>query len=85
MSDIHENNARHAREHAAVPKEAVLATLHENGASVLALLRGFRDEQMETLAGNFGGNDLTIAQVIERIVIGHGMEHFTSISATLAA
>ncbi|HET8630214.1 MAG TPA: DinB family protein [Thermomicrobiales bacterium] len=83
MADVDESNARHARDFAAVGKAETLAALRENAAALARLLRGLTDEQLERTAGVFGGHDLSVAQVLEWIVIGHAREHLASIRATL--
>lgn len=84
MADVDRGNARHARDHAAVGKRETLDALRENGAAAARQLRGLRDEQLDRVAGVFGGHELSVAQVLEWIVIGHAREHLESIRATLA-
>lgn len=85
MDSVHENNARQAREHAAVSKHEALEALRTNGAALAQGMRGIRDGQLDNIAGTFGGNDLTVTQVLEWIVIGHATEHLGSIRSTVAA
>jgi hypothetical protein len=81
---IHESNAKHAREHAAVGKEEVLEGLRANGAAIARQLRSLADEGYDRIAGTFGDNELTVGQVAEFVVIGHTAEHLGSIRATVA-
>jgi hypothetical protein len=83
MDDVHQSNAQHAREHAAVGQAETLDALRTNGPAIADLLRGLRDEQLDRTAGVFGGHELSVAQVVEWIVIGHAREHLASIRATL--
>lgn len=81
---IHEANAQHAREHAEVEKPEVLELLRKNGAAVVAQLRAVPDATYDQHAGNFGGNDMTVAQVTEYVVIGHTASHLASVKGTVA-
>lgn len=83
MDEIHRMNAEHAREYANVGKDEVLEKLRSGGAEVEAALDRISDEQMDNPAGVYGGNPLTVAQVIDYVVIGHAAEHLGSIKATL--
>lgn len=84
VGSIHEENARHAREYAAADKDETLEILEASGAAMTGLLQRFDDEQLDRHAGTFGGNELTVAQVIEYVVVGHAREHLTSIQNTIA-
>jgi hypothetical protein len=84
MDVVHESNARHAREHATVGKREAIEALRTNGAALARSIRSLRDEQIDQIAGTFGGNELTVAQVLEYIVLGHPAEHLGSIRDTLA-
>ena len=83
MEKIHESNARHAEEYARVGKPEVLGKLRDSGAAVENALRQVKPDQLDNHAGVFGGNPLTIAQVIDYVVIGHTAEHYNSIHDTL--
>jgi uncharacterized damage-inducible protein DinB len=83
MDEIHENNAKHAREFAAADRQATIDLLHTNGSAILDALGLVADDSWERTAGVFGGNELTVAQVFEYVVIGHTAEHLASIKATL--
>lgn len=85
MDEIHRSNAEHAREYANVGKDEVLEKLRAGGSAVEDALNQISDEQMENPAGVYGGNPLTVAQVIDYVVIGHTAEHLGSIKATLGA
>ncbi len=85
MDDVHRSNAEHARDHAAVGRPETLALLRENGAALVRVLDQIGDEQLDRVAGVFGGHELTVARVVEWVVIGHAAEHLASLRATLAA
>jgi uncharacterized damage-inducible protein DinB len=84
MEVVHQNNARHAREFATVGQPETFAEQRTSGAAIVTLLRGLNDEQLDPTAGVFGGHELSVARVVEYIVIGHAREHLTSIRATIA-
>ncbi|HEX5504795.1 MAG TPA: DinB family protein [Thermomicrobiales bacterium] len=83
MANVDQSNARHACDHAAVGRQETLDALRENGAAAARQLRDLRDEQLDRVAGVFGGHELSVAQVLEWVVIGHAREHLASIRATL--
>jgi hypothetical protein len=84
MDQIHESNARHARDFAGVGKPEALDVLRASEAAMLRLLRALDDERLGAPAGDYGGNELSVEQVIEWVVIGHVREHLQSIQATIA-
>ena len=83
MEDVDRENAAQAHAAATVERAETLTLLREGGAKVVALLRSLADEQLDRLAGNFGGNELSVAQVVEYVVIGHSVEHLSGIRAAL--
>jgi hypothetical protein len=85
MADIHQHNAQQARDNADVGKPGVLDGLRRNGAAIVETLRGLGDEQLDKVAGVFGGNELTIEQVIAYVIVGHTREHRDSIRAGMNA
>ena len=84
MEAVHRSNAQHARDFAAVGKPETLDALRAHGAAIAELLRSLGDDHLDRTAGVFGGRELSVAQVVERIVIGHAREHLASIRATIA-
>ncbi len=85
MDRIHASNADHAREYAGADKIDTLQILESSGAEMAALMRGLDDGDLARSAGTFGGNDLTVAQVLDYVVIGHLGEHLASIQETIDA
>lgn len=83
MEQIHESNAKHARDYAQADRDETLEVFETSGADMVKLIRAFDDEALGRVAGSFGGNDLTVAQFIEYVVIGHAREHATSIQDTV--
>jgi uncharacterized damage-inducible protein DinB len=85
MDDVDRENAEHAQARVTVDRTATLDLLNAGSAEIASLLPALRDEQLDDVAGNFGGHELRVSQVIEFIVIGHTLEHLDSIRAALAA
>lgn len=83
IETIHAENAEHAREYAEADRAETLDILKSSGADMAKLLHGFNDGDLERDAGTFGGNKLSVAQVLEYVVIGHAREHLTSIQNTI--
>lgn len=83
--ELDRQNAQHARDFANVGKQDVLALLHSNGSALARAIRSLSEDQLERVAGIFGDIELTVAQVIEWVVIGHPTEHLNSIRATLGS
>jgi hypothetical protein len=86
MEMVHENNAKHAKEHANAGKAETLALLKANGAKAAGIVRGLGDAELDRSAPVLTGMPpFTAAQVIERILINHTDEHMGSIKATIGA
>jgi hypothetical protein len=84
MEEVHESNAKHARNNAAAGKAETLDLLRANGDEILRVLASIDDTVLDRTAGIFGGNELTVNQVLEWVVIGHTAEHLGTIRSTLA-
>jgi len=84
MEAVHQSNAQHARDYATAGKPETLDALRTNGAAIVQLLRGLRDEQLDRTAGVFGEHEMSVAQVVQWVVIGHAGEHLASLHATIA-
>jgi uncharacterized damage-inducible protein DinB len=76
-------NAEHARANATVGKEAALAALRANGAAAERAIRALSDAQLDRVTPLFDGRALSVADVVESIVIGHPAGHLASIRATI--
>ncbi|HYI14005.1 MAG TPA: hypothetical protein VEX37_01340, partial [Thermomicrobiales bacterium] len=83
MEEVHESNARHARENETIGKPETLDVLRSNGEAILTMLDGIDDEMLDRTAGVFGGHEMTVTQVLEWVVIGHVAEHLGTIRDTL--
>lgn len=86
MEMVHENNAKHAKEHAETGKAETLPLLKANAAKAAGVVRGLSDEELDRSATVLVGMPpFTATQVIERILINHVDEHLGSIKATIGA
>lgn len=84
MEQVHESNATHARDHADVSAEETLAEFRASRAALGQRFRAIGERDLDRVAGVFGGNELTIAQVMEWVIIGHAAAHLANIRATLS-
>ena len=84
MEEVDRSNAQHAHDYAAVGKPETLDVLRTSGAAIARRLRALGDEHLDHTAGVFAGRELTVAQVVEGVVIGHAWEHLASLRATIA-
>ena len=80
---VHVNNERHAREYADVGKAEVLDLLNIHGSRMVRLLRDLNEEQLEQTTSAFGGQERSLAQFIEMVVIGHPRMHLSSMREAL--
>ena len=85
MDDVDRVNAHHAREFADVGRPETLDVLRVNGAALAQLLRAIPDDGLDRIAGTYGGREMTVAQVVEWIVIGHVQSHLASLRAAFGA
>lgn len=81
--DFNATNAEHAREHAGTGKDEVLAMLRRQREELPAGVRAIPDESLEIALETPAGR-LTVAQRIERVLIGHVRMHQGSIEAAIA-
>lgn len=84
LDSLHKSNAQHARDFADVGKPETLDILQTSGTAITQQLRGLDDEQLDRTAGVFGGQELTVAQVVELVVIGHAGAHLASMRDTIS-
>ncbi len=85
LEALHEMNARHAREYADVGQRETLDALRGNGAALAGVVRGLSDEQLGRTTTVFGGREMSVVQIIGRVIIGHPRQHLVSIRAALEA
>jgi len=84
MEEVNAINAQHATDFATVGKQDVLDRLRASSAAGTEQLRQLDAADLERTAGVFCGHELTIAQLMEWIFIGHAAEHLASIRAAIA-
>jgi hypothetical protein len=85
MSDLDAFNAQHAQDAANVSREETVRLLRDHGRAAIDLIRGFTDAQLDTAAvlSFTGGQPWSAADLIERALIGHPLEHGGSIRNAL--
>jgi hypothetical protein len=82
LQEVASENARHAADHAGVTKEEVLRLLREQQPWIAAALRAIPDDQLDQSSGTPVG-PMSVAQRIERVLIGHMRMHQGSIEAAI--
>ncbi|GAC1431001.1 MAG: hypothetical protein NVSMB65_04490 [Chloroflexota bacterium] len=86
MEAINQRNAVHAEQHATCTKPETLDLLRDGGAAVAAVVRSLDDDQLQHSAvWRAGVPPISVAQAIERIVIGHVLGHLESMRQTVGA
>jgi hypothetical protein len=75
-------NARHASEHADVSRDEVLALLRGQQAEVAEAVRAIPDDQLD-LARDTPVGPMSIAQRLDRVLVGHIRMHLGSIEAAI--
>lgn len=80
--DIKTVNARHAAEKANVSREEVLEMLRDSTPRIAQSLRAIPDDQLD-VARETPAGPMSIAQRIERVLIGHIKMHEGSIKAAI--
>jgi hypothetical protein len=85
MDDVHAMNAAHAKEFAAVTKEAALALLRENSATAAAAIRALSDEQLALAApaSLYSGAPITCQFMLEDHAVRHSYHHLARIRAAI--
>ncbi len=73
-------NAEQALKHAACTQEETVDLLRRNGAAAVRMVRGLTDEQLDRV-GFVWGNQGTVAELIEHVMIGHLASHFATLRA----
>lgn len=85
MDEIHEGNAANARDNTDVTPVEVLDRLQRNGADAARQIRALRDDDLDRVAGIFLKHEMTVADVVENMAIGHARRHLESIRQTIDA
>jgi catechol 2,3-dioxygenase-like lactoylglutathione lyase family enzyme len=81
--DIRAINAQHATEHADVSRDEVLGVLRRTLPTILARVRAIPDDQLDQSRDSPAG-PMSVAQRLERVLIGHVEVHRGSIEAAIA-
>jgi hypothetical protein len=79
MVEVDDLNAQRALDNAKIEKQQTIDLLRASSDAILESLRTIDDDLLDRPAGVFGGDEFTVNQVIEWIVIGHTVEHMQSI------
>jgi hypothetical protein len=84
---IHDMNAKHASDHAAVSKSEALELLRHNSAEAASRVRGMTDDELDSAAtvSLNGGAPLTAQFFIEDHALRHSFHHLSRIRDTLSA
>ncbi len=82
LSDFSAENAKHAAANAEVTKADVLNLLRTQTTEIVATLRTLTDDQLDRTSETPAG-PMSVAQRIERVLIGHLTLHRGSIEAAL--
>ncbi|MGE0811746.1 MAG: DinB family protein [Vicinamibacterales bacterium] len=83
--DVHAMNAGHARDNAAVTKDAALALLAENSAAAAAAIRALTDTELDSAGPNslYAEAPLTCQHMLEDHAVRHSYHHLAKIKAAL--
>ena len=83
--DVHAGNAAHARENAAVTKEAALELLRTSSAAAAAAIRVLSDEELDEAApaSLYANAPITCQFMLEDHAVRHSYHHLARIRAAL--
>jgi hypothetical protein len=83
--DVHEMNARHAREHDGVSPDQAIALLRKNAAAAAGAIRALTEGELDEVAPNslYGGAPLTCQFMLEDHAVRHSFHHAERIRAAL--
>lgn len=84
-NDVHEINAKHAKENDAVTREEALELLRRNSADAAAAIRALSDEQLDSAASVSLNADapLTCQFVLEDHAVRHSFHHLAKIKSAV--
>ena len=83
VGDFRELNASHAAENASVSRDEVLRVLRETRGPIASAVRRIPDDQLDQQRETPVGS-MSVAQRLERVLIGHVKMHHGSIEAAVA-
>lgn len=82
MAQVNENANRHAREHAGCTKSEVLEILRDRGRKVIEFAGSLQDSDLDKTGYLPAlGEDLTVEQFLETVILQSANEHFKSMKA----
>lgn len=81
--DIRADNARHAAQHGGASRDEVLRILRHNKTAIAEKIRAIPDDKLDITQESAAG-PLSVAQRLERVVIGHIAMHRGSIEAAVS-
>jgi hypothetical protein len=86
-NDVHEINAKHAKENDAVTREEALELLRRNSAAAAAAIRALSDRQLDSAApvSLNGDAPLTCQFVLEDHAVRHSFHHLAKIKGAVLA
>jgi hypothetical protein len=84
---VHEMNAAHALEHAAIGKADALALLAEQSAAAAEAIRGFSDDDLDRAVkvSLYGDAELTCQFMLEDHAVRHSRHHLAALRAAVSA
>ena len=86
MDALHQMNAKHAQDFAAVSKADTIALHKKGAAAAAAVVRGLSDDQFAKSGTVIGGvPPMSAEQIVTGILINHIEDHFGSIKKTVGA
>lgn len=84
MEQIVEMANEHARKHAGCTKEEVLGVLRQTGSALVDYVTGLSDAELgRTGHLALAGGELTVKQLIERVILKSGGEHFSNMKTAV--
>jgi hypothetical protein len=86
-NDVHEINAKHAKENDAVTREEALELLRRNSAAAAVAIRALSDQQLDSAApvSLNGDAPLTCQFVLEDHAVRHSFHHLAKIKGAVLA
>ncbi|HEV7502530.1 MAG TPA: DinB family protein, partial [Vicinamibacteria bacterium] len=85
MANVHEMNAAHALEHAAVTKDVAVELLQRNSTAAAAAIRALRDDELDQSApaSLYADAPVTCQFVLEDHAVRHSYHHLARIQGAL--
>jgi hypothetical protein len=86
MEEIIESANRHAEEHGACTRDEVAQVLRENGQALIDFVKGLEDSELER-TGYLAvmKKDVSVAQLIETVILNGGSQHLQNMKTAVGA